>query len=271
LAGDVTQSAPEGAKPGAPAPAYAPQRKRYAVRFVAVYGALVVVLAAGLTGLVVLVTQPAKKPAPIWSSWKPVGNDPALVANQIAQYVSGEYRFKDGKALVGIQAAEPSVFAAAAGVTIPVQAVVLRGQAAVKGSIVVHPANHALQYQLCGGGNSCSIGRGKPTVARGVVVRREAVELALYTFKYVSGIDSVIALLPPVAQKPQLAVYVRRGDLAVQLRRPLRTSLPPTPPIPASGGTLQPFPVDDVALSKVFKTQPQQLQDGAAALVLDPA
>ena len=265
----MTPSVPEGAKPGKPA--YTPPRKRYAARFVGVYAALFVVLAAGVTGLVLLVTQPAKKAAPIWSSWKPVGNDPALIANQIAQYVSGEYLFKDGKALVGIQAAEPSVFAVSSGASIPVQAVVLRGQAAVKGSIVVHPTNHALQYQLCGGGTGCSIGRGKPSAARGVVVRREAVELALYTFKYVPAIDSVIALLPPVAQKPQLAVYVRRSDLAAQLRSPLRISLPPTPPIPSSGGTLRELPVDEVALSKVFKSQPQQLQDGAAALVLDPA
>jgi hypothetical protein len=268
LAGDVTQPA-GGSTPAVPA--YTPPRKRYTARFVGVYSALGVVLVAGVTGLALLVTQPGKKPAPIWSSWKPVGNDPALVANQIAQYVSGEYLFKDGKALVGIQAAEPSVFAVSAGVTIPVQAIVLRGQAAVKGSVVVHAANHALQYQLCGGGNGCSIGRGKPTAARGLVVRREALELALYTFKYVPGIDSVIALLPPVAQKPQLAVYARRGDFAIQLRRPLRMSLPPTAPIPPSGGKLRVLPVDDLALSKVFKSQAQPLQDGAAALVLDPA
>ena len=52
-------------------------------------------------------------------------------------------------------------------------------------------------YSLCGLGASCSIATGTPSVERGELVRREILELALYTFKYVGGIENVIAFMPP--------------------------------------------------------------------------
>jgi len=46
---------------------------------------LALVLGGAVAGLVLLLTQPAPKPAPPWSSWKPVGSDPDIVTQQIAQ------------------------------------------------------------------------------------------------------------------------------------------------------------------------------------------
>jgi hypothetical protein len=243
-------------------------RKRYGRRFVLVYGALALVLAAAAVGLVLILTTSQHKTGPIWSSWKPVGNDPQVLTDQIAQHVGGEYRFSDGKAIVGIQATAPTV------ATLPVAAVELRGQASVQGSIIVHRTDHAWQYQLCGGGTACSISRGKPSGPRGAVIRREAFELALYTFKYVPAVDSVIAMLPPAppvtTSSKRYILYVRRADLKSELVQPLRASLPRTAPLKLKTPTLKAAAIDTIATKSLFAYQPEQLQDGTVILVLDP-
>jgi hypothetical protein len=82
-----------------------------------------------------------------------------------------------------------------------------------------------LMFSLCGAGKKCSIKEGKPSVARGAVLRREALELALYTFRYVDGVDAIIAFLPPKPDSPPYAVFFKRDDLDSQLDHPLvRTS-----------------------------------------------
>ena len=236
---------------------------------------LALVLGGAVAGLVLLLTQPAPKPAPPWSSWKPVGSDPDIVTQQIAQHVSGEYQFTDKKAIVGIHGSPPIFTApAATAVRLPIVAVELRGQVSVKGSIVVDRTDRAWQYELCGGGSACSISKGKPSTTRGALLRREAVELALYTFKYVPEIDSVIALLPPkppvTQDTPQYALYVRRSDLTRQLSRPLSMTMPKTPRLKPVAQPIPTTPVDELANSKVYEWAPQQLQNGAVLLVLDP-
>src|SRR5205814_8762686 len=44
---------------------------RYGARFAVAYTALGIILAAALTGLVVLVIRPGYHPGPSWSTWKP--------------------------------------------------------------------------------------------------------------------------------------------------------------------------------------------------------
>jgi len=57
---------------------------------------------------------------------------------------------------------------------------------------------NTVAYNLCGiGGKNCSIGTGAPSTDRLLLLRREALELALYTFKYLGGTDNVLAVLPP--------------------------------------------------------------------------
>ncbi len=275
MAADLTESTAESA-PKTAARRHRAPRRRYATRFLLVYGVLVAVLGGAAAGFVLLLDKPGHKAGATWSSWRPVGTDPSLVIDQIAQHVGGEYRFTDGKALVAVQAAPPSVLAQVAptALTLPVVAVELRGQAAIKGSIVVHRTNRAWQFQLCGGGTACSISRGKPSNSRGQLVRREALELALHTFKYVPDIDSVIVVLPPAPpitqNTPHYVLYLRRGDLGKQLTHPLRTSLPPAPPLKLKAQPLSSAPIDRFALSRLYTSQPQQLQDGSVVLVLDP-
>ena len=52
-------------------------------------------------------------------------------------------------------------------------------------------------YRLCGSGDNCSIAIGTPSPSELQLLRREALELSLYTFKYVKDVDSVVVFLPP--------------------------------------------------------------------------
>jgi len=91
-------------------------------------------------------------------------------------------------------------------------------------------------YQLCGLGDKCHIPSGKPSAERGTLLRREILELALYTFRYTDA-DNVVAIMPPGVKangKPKTrqdqAVFLQRSDLEDQLHRPLTTTLTPKPP-----------------------------------------
>ena len=92
-------------------------------------------------------------------------------------------------------------------------------------------------YTLNGLGPKGSVRGGKPSEARHLLLRREALELALYTFRYVKNVDLVVALLPPkppredartrtgttttsTADPQTQALFYRPGDLEPQLRDP---------------------------------------------------
>ena len=62
-------------------------------------------------------------------------------------------------------------------------------------------------------------------------MRREALEMALYTFKYVPAVNAVIAYLPPPqGQPPSKLLYLERSNLADELHAPLAKTLPVDPP-----------------------------------------
>ena len=95
----------------------------------------------------------------------------------------------------------------------------------------------------------------QPSTNRLLLLRREALELALYTFKYISGTQNVVAILPPghtqptatLSKKPpsansepatpkpvDIAVLFVRQELSPLLDQPLSAILPEE--IPADGG-----------------------------------
>ena len=71
-------------------------------------------------------------------------------------------------------------------------------------------------------------------------MQRQALELALYTFKYVDGVNAVTVLLPPsfdvsgpATGSPELkrtALFLRRGDVMRELEQPLIETLVPRTP-----------------------------------------
>jgi hypothetical protein len=169
-----------------------------------------------------------------WSAWRPPDNG-LTGAQDIADYLAPYYRATPASQLAVVTVVNLN------NPNAPVQVVVPAGSS---GAVLPLPASSTIVYNLCGEGSSnCSIGAGTPSSNRLLLLRREALELALYTFKYIGGTQFVVALLPPgytlsctgscarTHRKPtvkplDLAVAFERSELSPWLARPLRATLP---------------------------------------------
>lgn len=219
------------------------EQTKYTPRFQFLLGALFAVALAAVAAVaaVALNGTPQRAPAAPWSGWRPTGsNAPA----QIAQHVGREYRQQNGSQLVLVTGGP-----LAAGNT-PLKIVLDQNgnysQIGGKGVL----------YQLCGLADKCRIPSGKPSAERGTLLRREILELALYTFRYTNA-DNVVGIMPPGVKpngKPKTrqdqAVFLQRSDLREQLARPLSTTLTTRPP---SIATVMKAP--DIALVRAITTQ----------------
>ena len=207
---------------GAPAVAAAKQSSSYSPRFQFITGALVAVGIAAIVGIAVLIVGPSTKtPEPPWSPWKPTTGGTAGAA-QIADHVAPEY-MDGGQQLVKIDANDLSFQGIP--LTVALQTAPEQG-----GRIQIHSEKGVL-YQLCGLSSTCAIDQGKPTKERGLLLRRAALELALYTFRYLEDVKQVVVLTPPVkGDLPTVALYFQRDQVRNQLARPLTSSLVPKTP-----------------------------------------
>jgi hypothetical protein len=216
---------PERRQAGGPAVAVAAKHSTYAPRFQFLTGALMAIGIAALAGIALLIIAPSTStPGPPWSPWKPAAKGTAGAA-EIADHVSAEYRDR-GEQLVKVEANDMSF----KGVPLTVA---LRQDPANGGDIQIHDDKGVL-YQMCGLGLNCAIDHGTPSKARTFLLRREGLELALYSFRYLD-IKQVVVLIPPPPGKMQtVALYFRRDDVRAQLSRPLTSSLAPHAPTPST-------------------------------------
>jgi len=236
-------------------------------RFYFVYGTLAAVLGLGIAGLVIYAGRTIA-PGPTWSSWKPHGGGQGA-AKEIAAHVSQGYRLPTGEQLVDVIAKAPAV--SPADQQIPIHYVVVRGLKGQGDKIVPISSSDSVMYSLCGLGSSCSIATGKPSVERGTLVRRQILELALYTFKYVSGMKSVIAFMPPApGAQSQYAIYLEKQDVEQELKIPLVKTLNSKVPLPATITRKEQQTIDAVTETRVYKYSYSQAQQGDAILVLAP-
>ena len=252
------------------------RRLAYRSRFAAFYVLLAIVAGAGVGALLVLVGRGSPAPAPAWSAWEPTGSVERRSA-QIADHVGDQYRLPSGKALVAITYAGPPTVTGPDGSSFRVPAIAVRpdttaGRAEADDIDTLNAAN-TVMYTLCGLGNACSIPEGKPTAERGQLLRREALELALYSFHYLDGIDSTLVLLPPRADgQAATAVFIERGDVRAELSRPLDQTL--TAPLTPGVGEIQADEqavVDRTTRSRIYEYGYLQAQDGSPVMVLTPA
>lgn len=239
--------------------------KDYRHRFRLAYVALALVFWGIVAGVAIVATGGiGGDEGPAWSAWKPEekGID---AAREIAAHVGGRYHLQSGRQLVAVQASEPEIQ------NVPLEAVAVRGGSG--GDVTVISAKNSVVYVLCGLGARCAINVGKPSEARARLLRREALELALYTFKYVKGVDSVIAFLPPPPNQkpPSWSVFFRKSELKPELKQPLRATLPDArPPTAAELKPAESDTIERLTRQRWFKSEFQQAQDGGAILVLDP-
>jgi len=241
----------------------------YRVRFGIVYVVLAAIVGAGVGTFVVLASRGAPPEAAAWSSWSPNGSRDAS-AKQIADHISKRYRLPSGNQLAVALVGPPKVQ------DVPVRAIAVKpdtstGQAE-EDDVDVVDTGKAMMYILCGLGESCSIKEGKASEARHQLLRREALELSLYTFKYVDGVDSVVVFLPPRPDaQAASSVFLKRSDVEDELHRPLRnTLLQGNPPALGEIDTIELGNIDRLTRPRTFQYEFQQAQEGSAILVLTP-
>jgi hypothetical protein len=248
----------------------------YRSRFGFVLGGLIgVAIAAVGLGLILAFGSSGASTAPDgWSSWRPTAGDDKSAARQIAEHVGPQYRLGDGDQLVAVQASGLEI------ANLPLS-VAMRTSAT--GGDIRLIDGHGVMFTLNGLGPHGSITKGQPSVERHLLLRREALELALYTFRYAKGVDMVVALLPPkppakgadpaAAPPPTQALFYRPGDLKGELGVPLMATIGASTPRPE---TLKPsgpegLKIDALTRSNLFLAAFQQGQDAHAYLVLSRA
>jgi hypothetical protein len=180
-------------------------------RFGFLLGALAgIFIAAAAVGVFVLSTdEPAPQSgeaamAPNWSAWQP--QDRTLAgAVEIAKKVSGQYLGADGKPIVAVTAR-------------PLESrVVLRGP----GGITDLFGSPGVMYEMDGLGPLNSI-PGEQSEGRFQLIQREALELALYTFRYLPDATQVVTKLPP---PPPDAVQKRAAAKASVSKQMAQTAI----------------------------------------------
>jgi hypothetical protein len=243
-------------------------------RFAVAYLVLAVLAGIGIGGAFVLLDRPATRDA-AWSGWQPKGS-PATFDDQIARYVSGRYRLPEtGNPLVAVIPGAPEV--TSGGQEVAVTNVVIQDDPeGDRDGFRVVDIDRSWMYELCGLGPSCSIAAGTPSAERLQILRREALELALYSFKYGDDIDTVIALLPPnlgaagnAEDDSAVALFFEKSALRAELEQPLAATL--VSPNPPQGTELDPresLILERLTADRVFLYQFQPLQAGSALMHL---
>jgi hypothetical protein len=236
-------------------------------RFAIAYLALAVAAGAGIGAAFLLLGDRGEQIGAPWSGWRPTGSESGY-AKEIADYVAPRYRLPSGAQLVAVPLAGPPKVQ-----NVAVRAVAIRPEAGSNEGIEILPTDDSLMYVLCGLGEQCAIAEGEPSEERHRLLRREALELALYTFKYVDDVDSVIALLPPNPEaEAGTAVFFQKNDFGAELQRPLsRTLALPDPPVGTQLDPREGLIVDQLTRPRLFSYQFQQAQEGSAIIILAPA
>jgi hypothetical protein len=272
VATDVTEHAAAVAQTPEPKPAPKQRLRPFRGRFAVVYAALALALGAGIAGLVVVLTESTSSSSSssgisssAWSGWQPEPGGESTQLSQIVKHVAPTYKLPNGDQLLTVLTkAPPSISSPSQ--TLPIRYVAVKGNA----NPDALTSSNSVLFTMCGLGESCAIATGKPTVNRARLVRREALELALYTFKYLDDVQYVVALIPPKpGVQPQFAVYFRRSDLARQLGRPLDDTLALKTPGPNAIDTTETSTIDRLAPTYRFQVRQEQLGD--IVLVLEPA
>jgi hypothetical protein len=214
-------------------------------------------LAAVAAAVIFIAAGKPPKPPP-WSAWKPTASGDQALA-QIAEHVAPAYRLPTGEQLVAVEGGPAEVQG------LPVKIVLLRSPS----DFALAQGKSAL-YSLCGLGKFCSIRTGKPSHERELLLQREALELALYTFRYVSDVKQVVVMLPPRPKaKPSHAMFFSRNDLKPQLERPLTATLPAKPPsLPSLRSGRAKNVLENLTSNQIYYYDLAQAQDASLLLEL---
>ena len=246
----------------------------YRFRFGLVYVILAALVGAAVGSFIVLVSRPDLAPEPSWSSWQPDGSRIARV-RQIADRIPKAYRLPSGEQLTVARGSDLAVRTETEDVpvdTIYVRPDTSRGQAEER-DIATHDGGRTISYALCGLGTSaqCAITETAPSDERYTILRRQALELSLYTFRYVDDVDSVLVFMPPTTKgESNGSVFLRRDDLKTELDRPVRQLLPSQQPAVGSLRDAELANIIRLTEPRIYAYQFEAGPDGKPLLVLAP-
>jgi hypothetical protein len=247
-------------------------RRNYRFHFGVAYFVLAALVGAAVGTFIVMVARPSAKEQS-WSAWRPTGSQDERV-QQITRHVATKYRLPSGNQLVAVLPQPPQVMNNSQPEPIRYFAFAKPSPTTGIPNITFRPADRSLEFIFCGQGSTdCAITEDKPTAERLRLLRREALELALYTFRYVDDVKSVFALLPPQKKgaRPQLALYFTKQDVQPLLDRPLRRTLPQEHPpladlIPRRDAQV----IEQVTGPHFYRFTYQRVSDQSLVLVLEP-
>ncbi|HEY8192288.1 MAG TPA: hypothetical protein VIF36_00040 [Gaiellaceae bacterium] len=244
-------------------------------RFMIGYAVVVLMVGAVLVTLAVITRDDSSSSAAATQvAGIPVKENGFQRAREIATEIGRQYRAANGEQIVAVTAQPGEVSG------LPLQFIALRhgrNRPLTEGDVsIVDPGETAL-FNFCGlgGEQNCSL-PGQATPERLMLLRREAVELSLYTFKFLPEIETVVSLLPPVprgeGQPPQtFAVYFQRRHLESLLGDPISKTLPESPPF--AQGDLSPGEAETInrlTEERLFTSSFEQLQTQGVILNLSP-
>jgi hypothetical protein len=268
----------------------------HAHRFRAAIAMLVGIAIGAIVVALVAVTSSSKTTATFqWSTWKPA-DDGLPGAREIADHIAPSYRISAVNQLdvvTVVNLTDPTAAASASGATPSGLEVAVRPPGSTQVQLL---GGNTVAYNLCGiGSTNCAIGIGTPSADRLLLLRREALELALYTFKYLKGVQNVVAILPPghtiqtstltnappganakpVSKAVDIALLFIKDELKPWLDRPLSATFPEQfPPSVPDVGLWSQTPeaglVAQITASGLFTEKLVQAQDGTNLIVLDP-
>jgi len=276
--------AEEEAAPDAGAPAVKPGPSPFRTRFGFLTGLLAGCAVGAAALFVVLLGDDGRRGGGVadtdrglaanWSPWHPRNSTPISGAEEIAEQIGRGYKDARSKRLTRVTGGGVVLGTLPASVAIP---------AAGERFQIVNGVG--VQYTLAGFGEGGGLKGSKPSAERRRLLRREALELSLYSFRYLPEVTMVVALLPPAPRAEQVhpkakkgaklpavqrqALFYRPGDLRKQLERPLASTMAVTAPeIDALDGA-EAKRIDRLTLSNLFTYEHIQQQDGSLYLVLN--
>ena len=223
---------------------------------------LVMVLFAVMLGFFAYLMSKSDASERDWSSYKPPSGEMYESAQSLADYVAPRY-LSNGNPVAVVQA-QPPIYrqAEVAGLAFMQEP----NQGVGTAYRQFQSADDTMMYVFCGPAASCALPQGGEDVTP--LLRRESLELALYTFHYWPDVKTVVALLPPTKdQKP--AFLFRRKELSAQLSRPLESTLPNSDAVTTtsmSEGELA--TVETLTQDRIFLSSFQETSNGQTILLL---
>ena len=242
-----------------PASAAAPTHPT-APRFQFLFGALGALGICAIGVAVLLISAPKSTPAKPWSAWHPT-NDGVDPAQQIAAHVAPNYKLDDGRQIVRITGGPPS----------------LKGQPMTLGEIRSGSNPHAWKATACcigcaGAPATVQSRRASLQSSEGCCYSREALELALYTFRYVGGVNQVVVTIPPApTSAAKHALMFRSQDVATELGHPLTYTLAAvTPRVSQMDRSIDAPLVKELTGARLYDYWVDEVPQSGAVMLLEP-